>query len=472
MKIWIQLLLLALAGTVFSAPNTATPATQATQATPATQGTSVPQGAPASQATPVSPTSQNTQAPQDTKAPHATRAPGSNGFITKQGTNFVKDGCPFYFHGANAYYLHYRSLDLIRSTLDAAFAKNITVIRSWAFLDEAISSDNGVQVRYQSFDDGDAPAVNQDSTTGLGALDRFVAEAKARGMKLILALTNNWGEYGGMDKYNMMYGSEYHDGFYNTNSRQFTAYKTYVSTLLNRVNHITGIRYSDEPTIFAWELANEPRCHSTHGTQGGMSSSGSCSAQIITNWINEASRYIKTIDGNHLVAVGDEGFGLNVRDEFKNGLSSESQWPFRNTEGIDAEANLRLESIDFGTFHLYPHEWIGGSHPDEVRHFTTNYINYQASLAQAVNKPVLLEEYGSTLAGTEKQEYFTFVQDAVARNPNIAGSMFWAFATNNSIISGDHRVVTPTEISPLMGNHINAMQAKNANCPATTQSPQ
>lgn len=32
--------------------------------------------------------------------------------------------------------------------------------------------------------------------------------------------------------------------------------------MLNRVNTITNMTYKDDPTIFAWELINEPRCPS------------------------------------------------------------------------------------------------------------------------------------------------------------------------------------------------------------------
>lgn len=55
------------------------------------------------------------------------------------------------------------------------------------------------------------------------------------------------------------------------------------------------------------------------------------------------SAYIKSIDSNHLVGIGDEGF--------INGGSSD--YPYQgNSIGIDFAANLAISSIDFGTFHV------------------------------------------------------------------------------------------------------------------------
>lgn len=36
------------------------------------------------------------------------------------------------------------------------------------------------------------------------------------------------------------------------------AYQGYIRTILTRVNTINNRRYSEDPTVFSWELANEP----------------------------------------------------------------------------------------------------------------------------------------------------------------------------------------------------------------------
>ena len=46
----------------------------------------------------------------------------------------------------------------------------------------------------------------------------------------------------------------------------------------------------------AWELMNEPRC------------SGDFSASKLQHWIERSAEFLKSVDPNHLVTVGTEGF--------------------------------------------------------------------------------------------------------------------------------------------------------------------
>lgn len=52
---------------------------------------------------------------------------------------------------------------------------------------------------------------NGKSAINIEAFDKVVKAAAATGMKLIVALTNNWADYGGMDVYTVNLGGTYHD---------------------------------------------------------------------------------------------------------------------------------------------------------------------------------------------------------------------------------------------------------------------
>ncbi|KAI3943628.1 hypothetical protein MKX01_039256, partial [Papaver californicum] len=65
--------------------------------------------------------------------------------------------------------------------------------------------------------------------------------------------------------------------------------------LLTRKNSLTGVKYSEEPAVFAWELMNEPKCISNS------------SAPVLQSWITEMA-FTKNLDKNHPVTVGFEGF--------------------------------------------------------------------------------------------------------------------------------------------------------------------
>ncbi|KAI0043653.1 glycoside hydrolase family 5 protein [Auriscalpium vulgare] len=334
----------------------------------------------------------------------STGASSPTGFVKTSGQKFTLNGAPFTVVGSNSYWVGLTGLST--ANMNAAF-KDIanagaTTVRTWGF--NEVTSTGSSSAYYQSWS-GSTPTVNTGSN-GLGNFDNVVAAAKANGLRLIVALTNNWSDYGGMDVYvNQILGSgQPHDYFY-TNSQVINAYKNYVKTFVSR--------YVNEPTILGWELSNEPRCSgSTSAT------SGTCTTTTITNWATTISAYIKSIDSNHLVAIGDEGFFNEP---------SNPSYPYQGTEGIDFAANLKISSIDFGTFHLYPGSWSVS--PADT--WGAQWIADHATVQKSVNKPTILEEFGVT--SSQSSVYATWWSEV--SSSGLSGDLIWQAGSHLS--SGD-----------------------------------
>lgn len=162
---------------------------------------------------------------------------------------------------------------------------------------------------FQSFVSGQSPSINTGST-GLGKLDTVVKAAEKYNIKLIIPFVNYWGDYGGMAVYANYYGVSKTAWYTDSNCQ--TQYKKYISAVVSR--------YKSSTSIFAWELANEPRCPG-------------CATSVITNWATTISAYIKGLDSLHMVALGDEGF--------MNG-GGDGSYPYTTAEGIDFAANLNI----------------------------------------------------------------------------------------------------------------------------------
>jgi len=167
-------------------------------------------------------------------------------------------------------------------------------------------------VWFQSFISGQSPQINT-GTNGLQRLDYVVSSAEAHDVKLIINFVNNWSDYGGMPAYNTYYGTNKTTWY--TDSRVQAQYKAYIQAVVSR--------YSSSSAIFAWELANEPRCNA-------------CATSILTEWATTISAYIKSLDSTHLVTLGDEGF--------MNG-GGDGSYPYTTGEGVDFAANLKIPVI-------------------------------------------------------------------------------------------------------------------------------
>src|SRR5215471_9690750 len=218
-------------------------------------------------------------------------AQASSAVIKRAGRVFKLQGQEFRFAGANNYYLMYKSPFMVDDLLNTAAAQGFTVIRARASIDvgnaDGSNSVSGSDGRadgavYFQLWGGAGPAYN-DGATGLQHLDYVIAKAGQLGIKLVIPLVNNWKDFGGIDQYVRWRNGQFHDQFY-TDATIRAWFKAWIAHLL------TGVRYKDDPTIMAWELANEPRC----GGSGVYPTSASCNTQTLIGWADEMSHYVKT----------------------------------------------------------------------------------------------------------------------------------------------------------------------------------
>ena len=329
-------------------------------------------------------------------------------FVTRVGSDLMHRGEVFRFAGANNFYMMYSSKYRVDRVLETAAENHFRVVRTWGFID--IGSEDGTGSThgkpsgvYFHYWDGDKPAYN-DGQNGLARLDYIIAKAGEQGIKLVVALTNNWQEFGGMDQYVRWRGGQYHDEFY-TDDTIKGWYKDWVSHVLNRVNTYTGIAYKDDPTIAMWELANEPRCKGS----GLYATSATCSTQTLVAWAKEMSAFVKSIDSNHLVSMGDEGFYCKEPGSWN--------WLRNCSEGVDSLALAAIDTLDVMSVHAYPDHW-----GTDVS-WTTDWIQEHIQDARSLGKPMYLGEYGLHDDELRISAYRTWTDTILADQGS--GSMFW-----------------------------------------------
>ncbi|KAH6683872.1 glycoside hydrolase superfamily [Halenospora varia] len=358
----------------------------------------------------------------------STSAPAAafTSFAKTAGSVFNINGKSQYFMGTNSYWIGFLTnnddVDLVMSHLASTGLK---VLRVWGFNDVTATPSSGT-VWFQSFITGSSPVINT-GADGLQRLDYVVSSAAAHGVSLIINFVNNWSDYGGMAAYNSYYGLSTTDPsqWYLSSAAQ-AQYQKYISTVV--------ARYKDNKAVFAWELANEPRCTG-------------CDTSIITNWVKTTSAYIKSLDSNHMVTLGDEGFGLT------SPLSPpDTSYPFTTGPGLNWTANLAISTIDFGTYHLYPSSW------GETDSWAPSWISAHAVAAAKIGKPIILEEYGSTNHTAE----LSWQQEVL--NTQNAADMYWqygdTFSWGKTHDDGYSLYWGTAEYATLVEAHAAAMLAK------------
>jgi mannan endo-1,4-beta-mannosidase len=292
---------------------------------------------------------------------------GSSQFAQVKNQQIIIEDKVFQFSGANQYYLFYKPQAMVDEVFEDAKSLNMNVIRTWAFCEGGLHDGYCFQTDVRKYDE---PTFKK--------LDYIIYKAKKENIKLVLALANNWGDFGGINQYLSWTKKYNHDDFFRDEEIK-SIYRDYITYVINRVNTYTGIAYKDDPTILMWELMNEPR---------------SGDKDALYKWIDEMSSHIKRIDPNHLVTTGSEG-------------------------AIDTDATLshQSKSIDVVSFHLYP-DWWGFNEQRSL-----DYIAYHGQVAKNLNKPVFLGEFGLK-DRLKRSETFTNWYHTANQN-NISGMLVW-----------------------------------------------
>lgn len=324
--------------------------------------------------------------------------------VRTSGPRFTLAGDPFPAVGINCYFLAYCSDHTRRIVLQSAVGLGATVVRCWAFLDAAIGP-----AWFQRLENG--RLIQNSGPDGLQRLDSLIAAAEEFGLRLILPLVNYWKDFGGIPQYLAWLSIPGGPDRFYVDPRAREAYKAWVEIVLTRRNTRTGRLYAEEPAVMAWELANEPRCEAPGGSH------------LLLDWIVEMSAFVKSLDPNHLLAVGDEGRLLEI---------------------------LRLPHIDFGTYHWYPEAWAQS--PRSTRAWIRSHV--QAGFR--ADKPVLLEEFGLT-SERQRCRWYPRWLDWIAGEGG-AGALLWMLGSDEPDVAGYRDPFTIVN-SPINGRWSEATRA-------------
>jgi mannan endo-1,4-beta-mannosidase len=104
----------------------------------------------------------------------------------------------------------------IEKGLKAAREAKLKVFRTWGFNDKNVTYNPDGLPKYGDEGAGATEVVfqrwdNGKSTIDVTPFDRVVSAAEKNDIKLLVALTNNWADYGGSDVYVVNLGGQYHD---------------------------------------------------------------------------------------------------------------------------------------------------------------------------------------------------------------------------------------------------------------------
>lgn len=357
-------------------------------------------------------------------------AEDDDAFVRVENGRFVLDGKPCYFLGTNFWYGPILGSkgpggdrERLARELDTLAACGVTNLRVLVGADGGGGVPSKIEPTLQY-----APGKYNDEL--LDGLDYFLAELGRRGMKAVLYLTNSWEWSGGYSQYLAWTGAgkpaipaidgyeayvEYVSHF--IPSREARALlEEHVRFIVGRTNRYTGLRYADDPAIFSWQICNEPRPF------------GEQNKEAFAEWIARTARLIRSLDANHMISTGSEGFyGCEADMEL--------------VERIHA-----VPEISYVNLHIWPYNWNWTPRNDPASGLrnsmeeTRRYIDHHLEVAARLGKPAVIEEFGYPRdsvryergsATSLRDAYYACICDRLLASKRegglLAGANFWAW---------------------------------------------
>jgi mannan endo-1,4-beta-mannosidase len=357
-----------------------------------------------------------------------------NTFIHVKDTHFEVGGKPYYFLGTNFWYgLNLGSKGsggnrarLIRE-LDRLQSLGVNNLR-------IVAGSEGPDTEPYRMVPSLQPKPGEYNQDVFEGLDFLLDEMHKRNMYAVVCLADFWNWSGGMGQYvvwteaadSIPYPPPHPGGdwsvyqkfvaqFY-TNNKAVEMLNNHINTVVNRKNSVSGVNYKEDPTIMAWELANEPR--------------GIDNIDAYRKWISNSAALIKKSDPNHLVTIGSEGTTSS------------------NFAGTDPEKDHSDPNIDYQTIHIWVQNWNiydpqkADSTFDQSVSYMKDYLNKHVEVSRKINKPLVLEEFGisrdlnnhdpkskTIVRDKYYEQVFSAVYDyAKEENSVVSGVNFWAWA--------------------------------------------
>lgn len=360
--------------------------------------------------------------------------------ITVKGTQFYKGNKPYSYIGTNYWYgslLASKKISdrkrLLRE-LDLMQKNGIDNLRI------LVGADGG------KYDFTVRPALQYEQGKYdedlLDGLDFLINEMSKRKMYAVLYLTNNWEWSGGMSQYLEWNGKgpipvpaippntwpqfiSYTEQFHSCEPCM-EGLNNHVKFILGRTNNYSKKKYTEDNTIMAWQVGNEPRTFTPENEEK------------FTKWLNTIVDLIDSLDKNHLVSTGSEG--LNSSNDDINIF----------------ERTHKNPNIDYLTMHIWPKNWNWFKADNAANTLPSTlekagiYIDKHVKVADDLKRPIIIEEFGlpreneslvSTSSVANRDIFYNYifnrVAESVAKKGSLQAANFWGFGGEGKAVTAD-----------------------------------